>query len=171
MASIPAGSLILDQEAALSYFPQWSAGDRQLARQWIERTGVTDFYVPPSGGYIAGHGGPNRSPYRDIPVNGLVMHVGFLHAWPNYADVDGDERIELSNFKGNSARVAGHRKTTPDRVPTICPQCRLDTFGAVDECENCGYDFAQAKAASIARFREFQTRLLARQENSDRSGS
>lgn len=162
MASIPAGALILTQEEALSYFHQWSAGDRAVAREWIERTEVTEFYVPPSGSYVAGHGGPNYSAYRDMPVNGLVMHVGFLHAWPNEAEVDGDERIELSNSRGASSRSAGTRSARVESSPRICPRCHLDTFGAVDECENCGHDFAQARAESIARFREAQARARAR---------
>lgn len=167
MASIPAGALILTEDEALSYFRQWSAADRAVARHWIERTEVTEFYVPPSGGYIAGHGGPNRSAYRDIPVNGLVMHVGFIHAWPN--DADGDERIELSNSRGELSRSPAARAAHADDVPKICPKCHLDTFGPVDECENCGYDFVQARAASIARFHEFQARVKARLAERDRA--
>jgi hypothetical protein len=169
VASIPAGALILTEDEALSYFHQWSAADRALARHWIERTEVSEFYVPPSGGYIAGHGGPNRSAYRDMPVNGLVMHVGFIHAWPNDADVDGDERIELSISRGQLSRSPATRTAHAEDVPKICPKCHLDTFGAVDECENCGYDFVQARAASIARFHEFQARAKARLAERDRA--
>lgn len=158
MASIPAGALILTMEDALSYFSQWTPKDRMTAREWAEKTEVTEFYVPPSGGYVAGHGGPNRSTYRDMPVNGLLMHVGFLHAWPNDADIGGDERIELSNYRGADGRSAATRTSPAEQPPRLCPSCHLDTFGAIDECENCGYDFAKARAESIARWHEWQER-------------
>ena len=54
VASIPVGATILTAEEALEYFHQWTPSDRAIARTWIETTGVTDFYVPPSGGYVAG---------------------------------------------------------------------------------------------------------------------
>lgn len=157
VASIPAGAEILTLEEALNYFSQWTPSDRSTARAWVEWTGVTEFYVPPSGGYVAGHGGPNRSTYRDMPVNGLLMHVGFLHAWPNEAEVDGDERIELSNGQGSTSTASGTR-TSGEEDLRICPRCNLAALGQVDECDNCGYDFAAARAASIARWHEAQRR-------------
>lgn len=152
MASIPTGAQILSLEEALTYFPQWTTADRATARHWVAETGVTDFYVPPSGGYVAGHGGPNRSAYSDIPVNGLVMHVGFLHAWPNDADIDGDERIPLSNHRPATSTTTA-RPTTPteDNSPA-CPSCHIASPRLADECEICGHDFAAAKAACIERF-------------------
>lgn len=154
MASIPAEAEILTLEEAVSYFSQWTPRDRILARKWIEATGVTDFYVPPSGGYVAGHGGPNRSAYRDMPVNGLVMHVGFLHAWPNDADVGGDERVELSNWRGTSSPLAGIRSAREEPELAFCPRCNLALLGNVDECESCGHDVAADRAATIARWLE-----------------
>ena len=157
MASIPAGALILTMKEALNYWPQWTPRDRATAREWIEITEVTDFYTPPSGGYVAGHGGPNRSAYRDMPVNGLLMHVGFLHAWPNDVDALGDERIQLSNFTATG--ISSQRHEQPHATPTkVCSQCNLAVPGHADECDNCGYDFAATRAASIARWHEFQRR-------------
>lgn len=158
MASIPPDSEILSVDEALTYFNQWTLKDRQIARQWIAKTGVTDFYVPPSDGYVAGHGGPNRSAFREMAVNGLVMHVGFLHAWPNDAEVYGDERIPLSHYREPTARSTTGAKRPIDLPPTICPQCHLDTFGAREECDSCGYDFAAAREASKARWRASMAR-------------
>lgn len=152
MASIPYGSLILDLEAALSHFPQWTASDRAKARTWIELTGVTDFYLPPSGGYVAGHGGPNRSAHRDIPVNGIVMHVGYLHAWPNDADIGGDERIGLSSSREPSWGSTRQQQTSVE--PTqVCTRCHLVVPGHLDECDNCGLDFVAEREACKERWR------------------
>lgn len=116
MASIPRGALIRTLEEALCYFPQWTPSDRALARDWIERTEVTSFYVRSSGGYVAGHGGPNRSAYKEMPVNGLVVHVGLLHAWPNDAEVGSDERIAVSSFRGSSRMSRSRSDRMPARV-------------------------------------------------------
>jgi hypothetical protein len=159
VASIPAGAKILTIDQALGFHPQWSTADRVLARQWIGETGVTDFYVPPSGGYVAGHGGPNRSLYRDVPVNGLVMHVGFLHVWPN--DEDGGERIELSHSRGLVRRGSSSRRGEFGANGRTCPKCFIEGPEHLDECPDCGHDFAAARAASIARWHESQQRRAA----------
>lgn len=143
MASIPAGALILDSDEAMAYFRQWSIADRQLARMWIEKTCVTMFYVPPSGGYVAAHGGPNRSLWLDIPVNGLVMHAGFLHAWPNDHEISEDVRIPLSNYRSsNGGGVGSMRGTGAEDEGVHCPQCYLISPPTVGECDSCGYDLA-----------------------------
>lgn len=158
MATIPAGATILTLEEALGYHRSWSSDDRATAAEWIARTGVTEFYVPPSGGYVAGHGGPNRG-FHDQPVNGLVMHVGFLHAWPNQADYGEDERIELSNSRGETSRGSGSRASVLESSGETCPNCHLlISRTRPDECDICGYDFAAARAASIARWHEAQRR-------------
>lgn len=134
MASIPPGSLILDVEQALQYFPQWTPRDRKLAREWIDETEVTDFYVPPSGGYVACHGGPNLSAYSGVPVNGLVMHVGFLEVRPTHG---GGERVELSSSRGPGTRSASTRQSESASGQT-CPQCRMVSPRHLDECDQCG---------------------------------
>lgn len=138
MASIPAGALILTLEEALRYFPQWTPSDRTTALEWVEATGVTEFYVPPSGGYVGCHGGPNRSAFRDIAVNGLEMHVGFLLAWPNYAAV---KRIELSHSRGSGSVITTRGRIADDAETKLCRQCNLVVPRQLDECDNCGYDF------------------------------
>jgi hypothetical protein len=150
VGSIPVDAKLLTLEEALTYFHQWTPADRTTARTWIETTGVTDFYVPPSGGYVAGHGGPNRSAYRDMAVNGLTMHVGFLHAWPNEAEAGGDERIELSSSR-SSTIVTSRRGTSPREALSLpCPQCFVFAPMTFDECESCGYDLAAYRAANRA---------------------
>ena len=158
MASIPAGALILDLDEACRYFTQWTASDRAKARVWVEKTGVTKFYVPPSGGYAAGHGGPNHSSYTGIAVNGLVMYAGFLHAWPNMADVGGDDRVELSCARGALSTSPGVRSPNVERAIRLCPKCNLDVLGASSECDSCGHDFEAARSASIARYHAAQER-------------
>jgi hypothetical protein len=162
VASLPVDATILSVEEALNYFHQWSPSDRATARTWIEATGVTDFYVPPSGSYVAGHGGPNRSAYRDMAVNGLTMHVGFLHAWPNDAESGGDERIELSSSRASTV-VTSRRGTPPRSVfEQPCPRCFVSAPMTFDECESCGYDTAAYRAANRAanraRWEELQRR-------------
>lgn len=164
MASIPVDATVLTAEEALDYFRQWTPSDRAIAQTWIENTGVTDFYVPPSGGYVAGHGGPNRSAYRDMAVNGLTMHVGFLHAWPNDAESGGDERIELSSSRGSNLRTSSGRATPPRPVfLQPCPRCFVSAPMTFDECESCGYDMAAYRAANRAanraRWEERRRRL------------
>lgn len=170
MASIPHGAEILTVEGALSYFHQWTAGDRVTARHWIDRTGVTDFYVPPSGGYVAGHGGDNRSVYREMPVNGLLMHVGFLHARPNFADTAGDERIELSNYRPASAASRPRLMTRLEDHSPLCPRCRIATQRLGDHCDICGHDFAAARAAVIERFHAAKRRASERLHRTDKNG-
>lgn len=63
----------------MTYFRQWSIKDRLIAKETIEEVGITQFYAPPSGGYVAGHGGGDCGLRKNVPVNGLVMHVGLLH--------------------------------------------------------------------------------------------
>lgn len=94
-----------------------------------------------------------------MPVNGLVMHVGFLHAWPNDADAGRDERIELSHSRESRSVTARYRHQPSDASTKVCRQCNLIVPSQLDECDNCGHDFAAARAASIARWRQAHARL------------
>jgi hypothetical protein len=136
MASLPHGALILTREEAQRFFPQWSANDRRLAREAIDEVGVKEFYVPPSGGYVAGHGGGEYGMRPDVPVNGLVMHVGFLHLLPNLAEWGMDERRPLSKQRESPGSGGGARGHVEEEHPQLCPKCHcaLPVHGDCDFC-------------------------------------
>lgn len=122
MAGIPYGSIELDRDKALHYHHGWTEQDRQLARDAIAQTGVIDFYVPPSGGYVAGHGGGQFSYDVNYAVNGLYMHVGKLILFPNLWDER--EEWELSQHRNAYRSVTGAR-TPDDEVNALCTRCFL----------------------------------------------
>lgn len=138
MASLPEGAIILTLEEATTYFRQWSIKDRLAVLEAIKDVGVTQFYAPPSGGYVAGHGGGDYGMRDNAPVNGLVMHVGFLHLWPNLSELDGDERRPLSNYRGESWRPPGGTRTySADIENSVCEACFIE-LPATGVCGYCG---------------------------------
>jgi hypothetical protein len=135
VASLPTGAIELTLEEAVRYFRGWSVADRQVARDAIARVGVTRFYSPPSGGYVAGHGGGSYGRREDEAVNGIVLYAGYLHLWPNLEEWQEDERIELSTSRGSLHRQGGPRRTGMLALAT-CPRCHCE-LPAVGGCDNC----------------------------------
>lgn len=94
------------------------------------------------------------------------MHVGFLLAWPSYAAV---KRIELSHSRGSGSVITTRGRIADDAETKLCRQCNLVVPRQLDECDNCGYDFEAARAASIARWHQAQQRASAKDAACDQS--
>lgn len=159
VAVIPPGAKKLELEEALRYHTAWTTHDRDQVRAALEaeypghRRGdvlFDDFvsqdhwpvalywYVPPSGGYVAGHTSAKSAMSRarvnalsrelgvkgptyfgdPVPANAVYLHAGYAIL---RADTDDPLRMDLSAARSNSrsGRIAGAR-TAP-----VCPDCFL----------------------------------------------
>jgi hypothetical protein len=137
MAVLPTGAEELDFEEALRHHKSWTQHDRDRVRAVLleEHPEVDEsdeffpflgirWYVPPSGGYVAGHVGKSSSTRAEMnrtfggsrnltdlgipaPTNKVYLHAGHIVI---HADTADPVTIELS----------GHR---PTGSPTRGPSC------------------------------------------------
>ena len=139
MAVIPKGAQELSYEDALRYHRSWTSEDRNRVRQGIEEHhfhGAPEFYapflrwyVPPSGGYVAGHIGKRDRPTTSQQRHGIEAATNDLVLYPGYvvlaANSPAPIRLELS-----AARMTGvlaRSSVRPD--PPVCADCFLAHAG------------------------------------------
>lgn len=135
---IPEGSEELTFEQALGYHTAWTPDDRHVVRDLVVRYfsdidpyrgagedstwEVLTWYVPPSGGYVAGYRFRERG----------LWHSNVIYLYPGYVSIhpeDGEDvKHELSTYKPRDSGLT----TREQRHPAVCQHCMLAHAGDCD---------------------------------------